>query len=92
MPQLKEDSASTLMNGFDDSAPRLHLFGGMNSWSIDVPFAHGRNMRRLGHDKSSRSTLRIISRREFAWNAICICAVARQGAMKTRLARTKDPS
>ncbi len=35
MPQLKEDSASTLMNGFDDSTPRSHLFGGINPWGID---------------------------------------------------------
>jgi hypothetical protein len=57
MPQLKEDSATAFMNGFDDSAPRSHLFGGMNPWSIDVPFAHGRDLRRLGHDESSRGAL-----------------------------------
>src|SRR5271168_3914249 len=44
MPQLKEDSAFILMNGVDDSAPRFHLFGGMNPWSIDVAFAHRRDL------------------------------------------------
>src|SRR5208337_3523988 len=79
MPQLKEDSAAALMNGFDDPAPRSHLFGGINSWSIDVPLAHGRDLRGLGHDEPSRSALRIISRRKFARDAICACAVARKG-------------
>jgi hypothetical protein len=79
MPQLKEDSASTLVNGFHDSTPGSYLFGGMNAWSIDVALAHGRDLRRLGHDESSRSALCVVSRSEFAWHAICVCAVACKG-------------
>jgi len=79
MPQLKEDSASALVNGFDDSAPRPHLFCGMNPWSVAVPFAHRRDLRRLGHDESSRSSLRVIGRREFTWHAVVVCAGTRKG-------------
>ncbi len=92
MPQLKEDSTSDVLNGFDDSAPRLRWFGRMNSWSVDLPFAHGLNMRRLCHDESSRSTLRVVSRRKFAWYAISVCADAGHARLKKRFARTKDPS
>jgi hypothetical protein len=78
MPQLKEDPASTLMNGFHNSAPGSHLLDGMNPWGIDVPFAHGRNLRRLGDDESSRSALRVISCRQFAGHPIRISTVPRE--------------
>ena len=54
---LRMDSASNLMNSFHDTAPCPHLFVGMNPWGIDVPFAHRRDLCRLGHDKSSGSAL-----------------------------------
>src|SRR5271169_1393414 len=91
MPQLKEDSASTLMNGFHDSAPRSHLFWGMNARSIEVPFAHGRDLRRLGHDESCRGALRVISRREFARHAIGVCAVARKGRHEDTIPQHQRP-
>src|SRR5271166_839291 len=91
MPQLKEDPASTLMNGFDDSAPRSHLLGRMNPRSIDVAFAHGRDLRRLGHDESSRSALRVISRREFARHAIYVSAVARERRHEDTICQDQRP-
>ena len=57
MPQLKKDSASALVNGFHDTTPRLHLLGRMNPWSIYVALSHGRDLRRLSHDESSRGAL-----------------------------------
>jgi len=78
MPQLKEDSASALVNGIDDSAPRPHLVCGMNPRSVAVAFTHRRDLRRLGHDESSRSSLRIVGRRKFAWHAVVVRAGTRK--------------
>src|ERR1700679_1491396 len=79
MPQLKEDAASTIVNGLHNAAPSSHLFGRMNPWSISAPLAHRRDLRRLGHDESSGSALRVKRRREFARHAVVVCAGTRKG-------------
>ena len=70
MPELKEDAATSLMNGVGDEFPSGHLLLRPDAGGIGIADSHGRDGGGLGENEAGAGPLAVVFRHESIWDAL----------------------